>query len=300
MKKLVSVVCGLMMVGVLYGTSFATCNGPGCGSTINGSVDVDSDAYGAGISVDGKILGIGVGSYTENFATTSADVNVSVDPNTNGYGVAGGGIYGDVDQSSLNGSIVGSSPRHDWDTDGFSGGIAGQGSVGGFVGGSFAMSGPDYGGRCYSVDSYAGGYVEAGIDMNGYSESNSYRFIDYDHGSKTEGMGTSVEAGTSVNSYGYSSDYDRGLGYGTAGVEGSYKTLGGTSTTTFQSNNGGIAGANAIGGYSGSGVLNTQYNGSASGYSRTSLTTVNGMNGTISSSSAGMSVTSNGSGNILK
>ena len=355
MNKIVSVLISLMMVGAFYSTSFATCNGPGCGSYsgTGGEYDVSVDSFGTGTSADGKILprwsgaaggiggatgfsaaeadgfvfdgtvdgnvstigggfsetdayrfnpgigdvGIGVGSWTQTSAVTGAHVDISVNPDSD-WGGADGSISGFTTMGSLNGSVVGASPLRGWKTDGYSAGVAGQGAVGGFEGGAFAISGADYyssgwmGWYGHDVDSNANASVDAQIDMNGFSVSESYRFIDNNNGFHTEGMGTYVEAGTDVTSYGYTDSYDNGLAEAGSGVCGSYVATGGTGTQTVQSNDNGRASATAVGAYVGTGALNTAFHGSAAGYSNTSMTTHPTANGVISRASAGMSVTS--------
>lgn len=241
-------------------------------------------------------VGIGAGSVTQTSAITGADVAVNVDPD-NGFGEADGRISGFTAMGSLNGSIVGPSPRRDWDTDGYSAGVAGQGAVGGFEGGVVAGSGPDYY-WYYPVDSYAGAAAGANIEMTGFSQSESYRYIDNnDDGFHTEGMGTFVDAGTQVSATGYNTNYRGGLGFSGSGVHGGYKAVGGAATRTVQSNSNGGANATAIGIYAGSGSLNTAFEGRATGYSNTSMTTHPTTNGVVSQSSAGMQVTSKTTGN---
>ena len=146
------------------------------------------------------------------------------------------------------------------------------------------------------IDGYdvkAGAGAGAGIDMYGWSYSESYRAIDNFDGGKTESMGTFVGAGTEVNSYGYDYDWDKGcIARSGARVDGGYIAAGGAATLTVQSNGYGTAKAVAVGGYVGAGQLGSNYQGSAVGYSKTSITTLDGFNGSINSASAGMQVTS--------
>jgi hypothetical protein len=55
--------------------------------------------------------------------------------------------------------------------------------------------------------------------------------------------------------------------------------------------------AGAIGTYSGSGDLGCNFDGSAIGFTSTSVTTFNGMNGSINSASAGMEVSAHTNSN---
>ena len=104
-------------------------------------------------------------------------------------------------------------------------------------------------------------------------------------------MGTYVGASTYVISEGSANDSADGLTYATSNVEGAWVAGGMVATKTEQDAPGfGGATANATGHYSGSGELNSNFEGSAIGYSRTQVLTVEGMNGSINSSSAGMAV----------
>lgn len=136
--------------------------------------------------------------------------------------------------------------------------------------------------------------ANAQINMDGGSYSGSYRYINDIDGSHTEGMGTEVGAWTNVESYGnsYEDINGCGLSIAEAGVEGGYMVAGGAATHTYQTlPDGSSASASAVGFYAGSGVLGDSFTGSVEGYSSTSMTTVSGMKGSASMSSAGMSVT---------
>jgi hypothetical protein len=210
--------------------------------------------------------GAGVGSGSGNYATTAGDLTVSA------FGIAdaSGYIAGAAGQGSLNGSIIGGSPLVN--SDGVSLGVAGQGSLGGFVGAAGAAG-------LGSAD------ISADIDMWGNSYSESYRFTD----GNTEGMGTFVGVGTTVQSYG---NVNRSL-IGTGFVAGGYVAKGVVGTVTVQVSGNGLAKAKAFGVYSGAGELGCDFKGSANGYTQTTATQVGGMNGSVMSSSAGMNVTIN-------
>ena len=241
---------------------------------------------------------IGVGSRSDAYAITGASFKIKVDP-AGEFPTAGGGttasMFGVAGQGTLNVSGVGSSPLEDWKTEGFSGGIAAQGSVGGFVGGGYAISGPDCRCHCWRVDSKAGASADAEIEMSGYSISESYRFMNDDGAYHTEGMGTRVAAGTDVTSYGYDHDRDNGLATSDSCLKGGFIAAGGVAAKTVQVLPGsGLATAHAVGMYAGAGTLGGNFSGSANGYTNTSITTLSGMNGSISSSSAGMYVSTVG------
>jgi len=219
-------------------------------------------------------------------------------------------IRGFAAQGTLNVSALGESPIF-FETEGFTGGIAAYKDllVGFFEGYAFAASGPDYWnceivgyrcGRCgcrpiyrpVKHDSKAGAGMGAEIEMFGSSYSESYRYVNYDCGTKTEGMGTNVGAFTTVYSHGYDYDWDKGLSCSYADVDGGWIAAGGAASLTVQEGPAGNAKASAIGIYVGCGQLGDNYNGSAEGYTNTSVTTFNGMGGSINQASSGMVVNS--------
>jgi len=259
-----------------------------------GTTDKDAYQFNPDIDADKKI---GVGSSTHNNAITGGSLKLNVDGGKYlSIGGAEGTIGGVAGQASLDASGLGKSPKYFSKTDGFTGGIAGQGSIGAFEGAAYVISGPDYKerDRCksYWVDSKAGAGMGAEIEMIGRSYSESYRFVDWNNGTKTEGMGTNVGAYTTVNSYGYDYDWDKGLAKAGAELDGGFAAAGGAATMTVQGNQYGTAKAIAVGAYKGHGSLDTNYEGSAVGYSSTSVTTIYGAKGSINSASAGMQVTS--------
>ncbi len=314
------------------------------GFIIDGFVSGDVTVIGGGLTnTDAYVFnpgigdfGIGVGSSSFSQAVTGGSASVFVDPD-DGFGAAGGGMKGFAAQGTLNMSGLGESPFF-FNSTGSTGGIAMQGSMGGFSGHVFAVSSGDtedhYFGRgdesgagwyvkrhgnnagriryfanghpnnesewdflgrwrAPGENSNAGANIDVSIDMWGDSFSNSYRFVDIDGNMRTEGMGTNVGAFTEVRTSGDASSYDNGDAYAGAYVRGGWVAGGMVSTTTTQSAPGmGGAFASASGSYFGAGSLGTNYSGSATGYSSTSITTVNGMNGSINTAAAGMSVTS--------
>lgn len=289
------------------GHGHATAGGFIINGLVEGEVEANSAGF-AGPSSDQAYRwspgfgdkSIGVGSSSTAIGNTGASAKIKVDPDK-GFGEVDANIHGFAAQGTLNGSALTGSPRFGWDSGGFTAGLAGQGSIGSFEGNAFAISGPDFSYRKYlfcgpriHVDSKAGAGMGAEINMNGGSWSDSYRFIDWDKqdGTKTEGMGTYVGAYTNVTSHGYDYDWDKGLGYANANVEGGYTVIGGAATLTVQTTDTGFAKAGAFGVYSGSGSLGSNYSGSAIGGSHTQITTIKGMNGSASSSSANMTVIS--------
>ena len=241
----------------------------------------------------------------------------------------GHGIAGEI---TLDRSYVGASPGRQWLTDGETSGIAGQGAVGAWSAEAAAISGPDYTTKEYvqrgdwyvrghgrnktyrefpngpgpddhawspvmikvytNHDSKAGAGFEVEIDMRGGSYSESYRYANDVNGAHTEGMGTNVGAWTEVDSIGNAYDWDKGLACADADVRGGYIAGGGAYSETDQSNQFGGAHATALGVYVGAGKLGSSYSGGATGYTSTSITTFDNLNGSINTASAGMSVTS--------
>jgi hypothetical protein len=283
------------------------------GFIINGVIEGEVTAVGGGITstdsywlfmpVPDADLSIGVGSASQSAAVTGATVKVKVDP-LMGFGVANGYIHGFAAQGTLNSSHVGPSPIFFSESTGISTGTAGQGSMGGFRGGVFAIAfggefyfGGEPGGPGYYVkrngqtagkvkyfpnghpenqsewdflgayrcgNTKAGAGAGANISMTGYSYSESFRYVDWGDGTKTEGMGTLVGAGTRVDSEGYAFDWDKGFSYADGHVHGGWSAMGGASSTTIQMTPGfGGATATAVGMYSACGPLNTNYTGSA-------------------------------------
>ena len=218
-------------------------------------------------------MGIGVGSYTHNIAA----VHGALDGNAWGLAHSEGFFAGVAGQGSLDGSIVFGSPLSFWESKGVSYGLAGQGSFGYIYG---------FGGATV-LGSYD---LEAGIDMSGFTQSASWRAVNFFDGGKTEYMGTAVLTNTQVESYG---DAD-GQGLGGGFVGGQWVAGGFATSKTIQTietpYGGGFAAANANGAYSGSGALGCNLNATAQGYTQTSATTLNGYNGSIMRSSAGMKV----------
>jgi hypothetical protein len=343
MKKLFIVALMVLSLAIGAGNGFA-CDGPDCSAS--GNFDISTFAVGGGIDLDGALIpnggafgisgaggisgGVAEGAFesftfgrrhpititlggasgdlhsvgggltnTESYTyhPSIGDVSIGVVSTSDNYAVTSGSLHVDAwglahsegfigglaGQGSLNGSVIGGSPMFGWESDGGSFGLAGQGSVGGFVGGAGTVF-------LGSAD------VEASVEMWGGSGSESYRAISWDGNSKTEIMGSNVSANTNVTSYG---NVDTCLvGYGA--VEGGYIATGGAVTGTYQTTNGGVAGAFASGSYIGAGELGCNFNGSAVGYTQTSATTLNGYNGSVMSSSAGMQVSSNGGNGQLK
>lgn len=214
-------------------------------------------------------IGIGVGSWTHNIATTGG----TLEGHVLGLGYSAGTIAGITGQKSFNGSLLTGSPLSAWKSTGVTYGVAGQSSLGGFTG--------------YGISAGFGSYdVGADIYMSGKSGSESWRAIDFFDGGKTEYMGTNVFASTLVETSAYAND----KGIAKAGIDGGFTAKGDVATKTTQAVNGGTAVAKANGGYTGSGDLGCNFLGSAVGYSQTSATTLNGYNGSIMSSNAGMTV----------
>jgi len=251
--------------GVKWGTAGANLTATGGGLTA-------TDSY--LIPFPNGLLSIGIGSrsVTQAVAGATADANAK--------GLIGGvtsEIGGIAAQGTLNGSYLSEDAWGVMKTDGFTGGIAGQGSIGHFEGKALAGSILWFPGSTH---------LNANVDMLGESVSESERYITFDGPARTEGFNNRVGAWTDIKS----SIGSGGLGLACA--DGGFVAGGAAASLTVQTNQNGGAAAYAVGSYSGSGNLGTNYKGSAVGYTATSITTVNGMKGSINSSAAGMQVTS--------
>lgn len=273
------------------------------GMIFNGTIDGDLNVTAGGVTVTEtyKIKptdvdkGVAVGSISTSAAIIGGSAEISVKPEGYGFGVGHGDIAGLGGQFTLNGSVMVTNPNT-MDSNGITGGLAGQGSIGWFEGDVFVMAGGmDMYGYCgyHHRDNKAKASIEAEIIMNGYSYSESGRFIIFGEDSKTEGLYTAVGAGTTIETTVKKREWDHGWGsYANADIYGGYIVVGGAASKTIQFNENGLATAGAQGVYYGAGSLGTNYEGSAIGYTQTTLTTFDGMNGTIASSAAGMTVTS--------
>lgn len=256
-------------------------NASGYVTAVGGGI-TDTDAYKWNPYIGDKSIGVGVRSDSE--AMTGATFDIGADACL-GAGVVGAVMGGAAGQGTLVGSGLIESPRFFSKSTGYTGGIAGQGSIGAFCGEGVA-----------GVLWYGEAGAEAGalITMSGFSQSDSWRAVDWFADGKKEMMGTNVGVGTNVEATGYNGSSDSCLAYGSANVDGGWVAKGAVSTRTVQTANNGSGGAiaNATGAYHASGGLNSTYAGSAIGYSQTSITTFDGMNGSINSAAAGMQVTS--------
>lgn len=135
--------------------------------------------------------------------------------------------------------------------------------------------------------------IGASINMYGGSYSKSYRFVEFGVDYKTEGMGTFVGANTTVISSSYADTDINGCSGACTSVDGRWFAAGGAASyTTQDAPRFGGAEATAVGYYVGSGSLGTNFAGSAVGYTGTTITMFNGLNGSINSAGAGMSVSS--------
>jgi len=205
---------------------------------------------------------VGVGSASDSIAVTEARLQLS----SFGIAAAEGCFFGVAGEGSANGSIM---FNH-----GVTVGVAGQYGAGYIAGGALtALVG--------KAD------IDAGIDINGQSYSESYKGTFVNGQSTTQVLGSNVGAFTEVNSWG-SQEY---CGLSGGFLSGGWQAGGLAAAHTVQVVNGGVASASAVGSYSGSGPLGCNFEGSAVGGTQTSATTVSGYNGAIMTSSASMKVT---------
>jgi hypothetical protein len=319
-------------------------NADASGYIVNGMTEGEVGVVGGGLTVteafsgnydfdEGNGNGKYVGSASESYAITGGRLFIKVDPEKRGFGIARGDMSGIAGQGTLNASYMVTGNK--FENDGFTGGVAAQGSVGAFEGEAFVISGGDYyrpngtlwekqsgknagkvyvkpfkwhpkkpsewefvGYNCVLIDSKAKAELEAEIEMMGGSESLSWKeiHIDTENGIRTEAMGTNVSAWTEVNTSASKTLKDKGRGYAQGCVTGSYTAIGGTGAYTQMSNDNANLNSHAVGVYYGHGTLNTNFAGSANGYTNGSITTVEGMKGSIVRSGAGMEVSATFSG----
>ena len=301
-------------------------------STVAGGLTVTNATSGKYNFDDGNGKGKYVGSASESYAITGGTLLIKVDPERRGFGEASGHMSGIAAQGTLNASYM--IAGNQFENDGFTGGVAAQGSIGSFSGRAFVISGGDYyrpggnlwvklhgknagqtfvkpfkwhpkspseweyvGMNCVLIDSKAKAELLAEIEMFGGSSSLSWKEIHVADGIRTEAMGTDVSAFTEVNTMGLTTLKDKGLGYASGCVTGTYTAIGGAASYTQMSNDNALGTASAKGMYVGHGTLNTNFAGSANGYTNGSITTVDGMKGSIVRSGAGMKVTATVTGN---
>ena len=266
------------------GSGDANASGKIAWGKVNG--DVDSKAAGLTSTNTGTFkileynagvltLGVGVSSQSAAEAVAGAKGKILVD----GFlGAAGTCIRGVAVQGTLDASGIVLIPFIT-QSNGFSGGIAGQTSAGAFEGGAIVLT----------FIGKAGATVGAEITMFGQSGSSSYQYVaTYFTTFKTEGQGTDVFASTKITSRFVENTNGSCLAGSLADVDGGWSAKGVAATLTVQTNEFGGAYASAVGTYSGHGSLGSNYNGSVTGHSATSITTFNGMNGSLNQASASM------------
>jgi hypothetical protein len=149
----------------------------------------------------------GIGTKTNSIAVVQSDMYTTIDP---GKFIAGAEAHGDFSgiagQVTGNASLLGSAPI--FENKGVTGGLAVQGSVGYIQGGYSIGAGPDFY-RCWSLkDQYAGADLGAGVFMEGFSQSHSWRGVEKDGDMRTEFMGTRTIVETDIESYGYDHNWD--------------------------------------------------------------------------------------------
>jgi len=265
------------------------------GFVINGEVSADVAAIGGGATdtdayrihnpQPGFDKSIGVGVRSDAIAQTGGLIDVDINSGFGG-GLVGGAMFGAAGQGTLVGSALIQSPKY-FNTTGLTVGIAGQYAVGGFHGDAEAG---------VLLFGSAGGDAEANIFMSGFSQSDSWRAVDWNSSGKTEAMGTNVATGTMVVASASDDDYDHMIAKGHADVDGCWTAAGMAKSITIQNAPGpGGAAAIAVGTYAANGGLGRRdlktFNGTATGYTNTSVTTFWGMGGSINSAAAGMTVT---------
>ncbi len=204
----------------------------------------------------------GIGSVSQAEAISGAGLEGEIE----GKGHLSGSISGGIDMKTGANSWYGGNWK-DPDTRGF----AHQGACGSFQGAH--KSGADQGYSAY-------------INARGLSYSESYGYEITHEGLTTVGKGTNVGTQTALES-----GVDN-MHHETPVVTGGWETSGMAGTETHQTHHSGFATAKALGAYSCSGHLGQGFEGMVDGYSHTSVTTVDGWNGSINRAESGMKVES--------
>lgn len=245
--------------GVTQGFAKASGNGEAGaqGSTENGIVFGDVTATGGGLA--------GVDTFVDTVPNT--DSSFVIGTNSTAFSAFGGSVdIGVSGNGAVSGYANGSGTQI---TEAASAvgrganesfGVTAQGSMGGFEG-------------TVEIEARDRTFLDGSGEMTGYSYSNSYNYTN----DGTVGYGTNVGSGTEVIT---------NTGFGAGGM---------AMTETAQRNGSGVASSSAKGTYSGSGS-GVNFNGSSVGYTGTTLTTLQGMNGTIATGTAGMKSTATISG----
>jgi hypothetical protein len=234
------------------------------GFTIIGDIDLNvsatagaletGNAYTFSPNLEGNANGIGVGHFNEAIGVTGG----SVGTDSNGLGFAIGTMHGSTCENTLSFSLM-------TVDNGMSYGLASQNGEGNFLGSSI------------NLFEYGNSPSTAGVDIQGHSLSESYRFVARDENSVTRGLGNIVETGTNVNSHGRGS------------VCGNWEVSGNVVSSTHQNTPHGSADASAHGSYYGTGHLNDGLNVNMKGQTGTSVTEIHGYQGSINRSHSSMS-----------
>jgi len=225
----------------------------------------------------------GIGSYSTAEAVTAGDLTLEVDSDQRYKSAkADGSFEGVAGQGTLNFSVMGEAPI--FMNDGFTGGIAAQASAGFIKGGVDVES--DYW-NCYNVDRDS---ANASIFMNGSSESRSWRGVEYlGGGYRTEYMGTRSIAYTNVES----NDRVSGPWYDSY-ASGGFLAGGVAANKTVMEGANGVGKATAVGFYAGGGELDCNFTGYANATTSVAVTSQQGAKGSIVTSSAQVTVSTNG------
>lgn len=249
--------------GVAYGGAQAEAGAIGgtLNGTINGEVNALAGSFDQTISDRGHVQGgYFVGTTAQNYTDIEASSKLT---KTGFFGGGVGAIEGSGGEATEANSGI-TTPSY------FNGGTVGhaeQNADGAFVGAMVL-------GPCSNCAK-----VEADIDINGMSYSDSYNYKNGGVESVTTNVGSITDIDTAkVEKNGY--------------VLGGYHAAGEAVSGSVIWNNNGGANASAEGAYSGSGNIGTNYDGKAIGGAAVQTATQPGYNGTISSANAGMNVTS--------
>lgn len=226
---------------------------------------MESDSRFYAPEIEGCGYGIGVESRTEAIGITAGHLDLSV----LGFAAAYGDLSGYAGEYTGDGSYM--SNRN-----GLTSGYSTQEASGSFDGGAVVAG-------IGSAD------IDVNIKLSGVSVSQSYKTTTFGENSITKTLGTNSAINTVVETSGSAEDYLIGI----ACLNGGWNASGNIGSMTTQMTRGGNTMATMQAGYCANGSLNTNFNGTATGYTATSITKINGLKGSINSSYAGATVTAN-------
>lgn len=257
---------GSRTTGIGEAGAFGNTIGKVDGKIFNGKIEGTIEIVGGGVAGSSHVhYPGGLMSSSQAAGNITGKLDLSVSPKF-GLGVVCGSFSGIAGQETFNTTFNKNTL-----------GVVAQYSTGSIIGDASVFG---------SLYQKAGAWADAGIIMTGESFSFSQKWSE----NGINGARTDVGAWTEVESFGFVGTFNDFclLSGANANVGGNW-TAGGTALSITEI---GGAQATAFGAYSGSGSLNQNYSGEAVGFTAGQTQTFKGMNGSINTAAAGMSVTS--------